>query len=70
MKKKIPLRDRGPGLDKSDWSLRDVFNDVSKYIRLISISLNRVFPNYWMPLTVELAERGEGQRVTEKDQDV
>jgi len=26
--KKIPLRDRRPGLDKSEWSLRDVFNDV------------------------------------------
>jgi hypothetical protein len=25
-------------------SLRDVFNDVSKYIRNISISLNAVFP--------------------------
>ncbi len=43
-KKKFPFGDRRPGLDKWDWSLRDVFNDVSKYIRLISISLNRVFP--------------------------
>ena len=31
-------------LDKSDKSLRDVFNDVSKYILFISMSLNRLFP--------------------------
>jgi len=37
-------------------SLRDVFNDVSKYILNISNSLFRVFPNnYWLHLTVGLA---------------
>jgi hypothetical protein len=30
--------------DIAEQSLRDVFNDVSKYIRNISISLNAVFP--------------------------
>jgi hypothetical protein len=43
-KKKIPLHDRGRGLDVVEQSLRDVFNDVSKYIRKISVSLNRLFP--------------------------
>jgi len=38
------LRDRGRGLDIAEQSLRDVFNDVSKYIGNISISLNAVFP--------------------------
>ena len=42
--KKIPLRDRGRGLDIAEQSLRDFFNDVSKYIRNISISLNSVLP--------------------------
>ncbi len=42
--KKFPLRDRVPGLDIAEHSLRDVFNDVSKYIGNISISLNAVFP--------------------------
>jgi hypothetical protein len=32
------------GQDIPEQSLRDVFNDVSKYIRNISISLNAVFP--------------------------
>jgi hypothetical protein len=32
------------GLDSADKSTRDVFNDVSKYIGTISISLNAVFP--------------------------
>jgi hypothetical protein len=31
------------GLDIAEQSLRDVFNDVSKYIGNISISLNAVF---------------------------
>jgi hypothetical protein len=48
-KRKIPIRDvatvnSGPGLDITEHSLRDVFNDVSKYIGNISISLNAVFP--------------------------
>jgi hypothetical protein len=38
------LRDRGRGLDIAEQSLRDVFNDVSKYIGNISISLHAVFP--------------------------
>jgi hypothetical protein len=46
--KKIPQDRRvpsdSPGLDSLDKSLRDVFNDVSKNIRTISNSLNRVFP--------------------------
>ena len=32
------------GQDIPEQSLRDVFNDVSKYIRNISISLNAVLP--------------------------
>jgi hypothetical protein len=36
--------DRGRGLDVPEHSLRDVFNDVSKYIGNISISLNTVLP--------------------------
>jgi hypothetical protein len=35
----------GRGLDIAEQSLRDVFNDVSKYIGNISISLNAVFPS-------------------------
>jgi hypothetical protein len=42
--KKFPLRDRGPGLNIAEHSLRDVFTDVSKYIGNIYVSLNRVFP--------------------------
>ncbi len=38
------LRDKGPGRDNAYQSLRDVFNDVSKYMRIISISLNRLVP--------------------------
>jgi hypothetical protein len=38
------LQDRVPGLDIAEQSLRDVCNDVSKYIRNISMSLYRVFP--------------------------
>ncbi len=34
------------GLDSTDQSVRDVFNDVSKYIGTISISLNRVFRTF------------------------
>ncbi len=33
------------GMDIAEHSLRDVFNDVSKYIGNISISLNAVFPS-------------------------
>ena len=43
-KKKTADCDRDRGLDIVEHSLRDVFNDVSKYIRNISISLNTVFP--------------------------
>ncbi len=41
-KKKYPIRDRRLGLDSADKSTRDVFNDVSKYICTMSISLNAV----------------------------
>ncbi len=43
-KKRFSLRDRALGLDIAEQSLRDVFNDVSKYTRNISVSLNRLFP--------------------------
>jgi hypothetical protein len=39
-----PNKQRRLGLDSSDLSTRDVFNDVSKYIGTISMSLNSVFP--------------------------
>jgi hypothetical protein len=42
--KKFPLHDWGRGLDITEQSLRDVFNDVSKYRLNISVSLNRLFP--------------------------
>ncbi len=42
--KKTADCDRVRGLDIAEHSLRDVFNDVSKYIGNISISLNSVFP--------------------------
>ncbi len=32
------------GPDNPEQSLRDVFNDVSKYIRIVSVSLNAVLP--------------------------
>ena len=38
------VTDRGRGLDIAEQFLRDVFNDVSKYIGNISISLNAVLP--------------------------
>ena len=55
-KKQFPLRDRRRGIDSADQSTRDVFNDVSKYIGTISMSLNAVFPqlpdNRDMPLSL------------------
>ena len=41
---KHTFRDSGRGLDIAEQSLRNVFNDVSKYIRNISVSLNAVLP--------------------------
>jgi hypothetical protein len=43
-KKKLQVCDRDRGLDIAEQSLRDVFNDVSKYIRNISMSLNALSP--------------------------
>ncbi len=43
-KNKFPVQTVPPRLHNSDYSLRDFCNDVSKYIRFISISLNAVLP--------------------------
>ena len=40
------------GLDKSDWSPRDVFKGVSKYIDVSLLVWIESPPNYWMSLTV------------------
>jgi hypothetical protein len=42
--KKIQVCDRGWGLNNADQSTQDVFNDVSKYISIISMSLDAVVP--------------------------
>jgi len=42
--KKFQVCDRVRGLDLVEESLRDVFKDVSNYIRNISLSLNRASP--------------------------
>ncbi len=48
------------GQNIPEQSLRDVFNDVSKSIRNISISLNHeFFPNYWITMTLGLAKSQE-----------
>ena len=52
-KNKVPTRDRWRG-DNSDWSLQDVFNDVSKYIRISTNNLD-FSPSYWIILTVGLS---------------
>ena len=54
-KKSTPCVTGARDSDIPEQSLREVFNDVSKYIRNISITPNGLSPNYLLPLTVGLA---------------